>query len=124
MCVAKQQPSNSVKGKPARELRNAKFLLDPNLLAFARELRQKHSDAERFLWALLRSRRFCGMKFRRQHPASPYVLDFYCDAAKLAIELDGGQHNTDAARRHDCRRTEFLKTRGIAILRFWNHEVF
>ena len=98
--------------------------LDPDLLAFARDLRQKHSDAEHFMWALLRSRRFCGMKFRRQHPVTPYVLDFYCDAAKLAIELDGGQHNTDAARRHDSRRTEFLKTQGIAILRFWNHEVF
>ena len=63
------------------------------------------------------------MKFRRQQPIAAYILDFYCDAAKLAIELDGGQHNTDAARRHDTIRTQFLSGRGVRVLRFWNHEV-
>jgi adenine-specific DNA-methyltransferase len=103
---------------------NAKFALDPRILSFAREQRQNHSDAESLLWAILRARRFCGMKFRRQHAIAGYILDFYCDAAKLAIELDGGQHNTDQARRYDADRSLFLQERGIVVLRYWNHEVF
>ncbi len=91
-----------------------------NTLAFARNLRQQSTAAEQLLWRLLRNRRLTGYKFRRQHPVPPYVLDFYCDAKKLAIELDGGQHNTDEARAHDEIRTVFLNSRGIQVLRFWN----
>jgi very-short-patch-repair endonuclease len=94
--------------------------LDPNTLTFARNLRQSSTDSEQLLWRLLRNRRLAGYKFRRQHPVPPYVLDFYCDAVKLAIELDGGQHNTDEARAHDEIRTSFLASRGIHVLRFWN----
>ncbi|MFO0895888.1 MAG: endonuclease domain-containing protein [Pirellulales bacterium] len=101
-----------------------KVAVDPELLSFARRLRQDASDAESFLWALLRGRRRDGCKFRRQHPVGPFVLDFYCEQARLAIECDGGQHNTDEARRHDERRTLLLAERGIRVLRFWNHEVF
>jgi len=97
--------------------------LNSELLSFARKLRQRHTDAERFMWALLRDRRFCGFKFRRQHPCGRYILDFYCHEAKLAIELDGGQHNTDAARRTDKNRNAFLADERIDVLRFWNHEV-
>jgi very-short-patch-repair endonuclease len=75
------------------------------------------------MWAMLRDRRFCGFKFRRQHPVKPYILDFYCEEAKLVIELDGGQHNTDSARRYDVNRTEFLNSTGITVVRFWNHDV-
>jgi very-short-patch-repair endonuclease len=102
---------------------HAKFALDPALRAFARSQRQQHSDAEHLMWSLLRGRRFSGMKFRRQQPIARYVLDFYCDEAKIAIELDGGQHNTESARRHDSQRTTFLQERGIIVLRFWNNEV-
>jgi very-short-patch-repair endonuclease len=73
-------PSSPAKRKPP---------LDPNLLAFACELRQKQPDAEQLMWGLLRNRRLCGAKFRYQHPLEPYVLDFYCEDAKLAVELDG-----------------------------------
>jgi very-short-patch-repair endonuclease len=97
--------------------------LGADLLAFARKLRQQHSDAERLMWAILRDRRFCGFKFRRQHPLPPYVLDFYCHIAGLAIELDGGQHNTDAARRQDEKRTAYIESKEIRVLRFWNHDV-
>ena len=97
--------------------------LDPALLAFARQLRQQQTDAEKLLWALLRNRRLAGFKFRRQHPVRPYVLDFYCHAAGLAIELDGGQHDEPGARAHDAQRTAFLEGQGIRVLRFWNHEV-
>jgi very-short-patch-repair endonuclease len=94
--------------------------LDPNTLAFARTLRRSSTDAEQLLWRLLRNRRLAGFKFRRQHPVPPYTLDFYCDAKKLAIELDGGQHFTEEARAHDEIRTGFLASRGIQVLRFWN----
>ena len=79
--------------------------------------------AERLLWAILRDRRFGGFKFRRHHPMMPYVVDYYCHEAKLAIELDGGQHNTKAARGYDEQRSEFLKEQGLRVLRFWNHDV-
>jgi very-short-patch-repair endonuclease len=79
--------------------------LPSDLLAFARELRQNETDAERLLWRLLRNRSLAGAKFRRQHPFPPYVLDFYCHELKLAIELDGGQHNLPEGRLHDKVRT-------------------
>ena len=75
------------------------------------------------MWALLRSRRFGGFKFRRQAPFPPYVLDFYCAAARLAVELDGGQHTEPAQVARDAERTALLAGKGIRVLRFWNHEV-
>jgi very-short-patch-repair endonuclease/restriction endonuclease S subunit len=97
--------------------------LPSDLLAFARELRRNETDAERLLWRLLRNRSLAGAKFRRQHPFPPYVLDFYCHELKLAIELDGGQHNLPEGRLHDKVRTAKLAEHGIRVLRFWNHEV-
>jgi len=61
-------------------------------LARRRALRRDGIDAEAVLWLYLRAKRFGGLKFRRQHPCGPYILDFYCPRALLAIELDGGQH--------------------------------
>ena len=65
----------------------------------------------------------CGFKFRRQHPIGPYIVDFYCPMAQLAIEIDGGQHNQDDQLLYDERRTAFLEEQGIKVLRFWNHDV-
>ena len=65
-----------------------------------------------------------GAKFRRQHPVAPYILDFYCHELKLAIELDGGQHNAEKGQAHDLKRTAFLEAQGITVLRFWNNDVF
>ena len=61
------------------------------------------------------------MKFRRQVPVGPYVVDFVCPAAKLVIEIDGGQHadNID----YDRRRSEFLASKGYRVIRFWNNDV-
>ena len=97
--------------------------LAPNLLKLARKLRTEQTDAEQLLWHLLRNRRFFKVKFRRQHPVAPYVLDFYCHEERLGIELDGGQHNEPDKRRVDAERTAFLKSKGIRIIRFWNNEV-
>jgi very-short-patch-repair endonuclease len=97
--------------------------LPDDLLRFARELRETQTDAERLLCSVLRGRRFLKLKFRRQHPIEPYVLDFFCDELNWAIELDGGQHNSVDGRRHDRVRSEYLARRGIVVTRFWNHEV-
>src|SRR4051812_36327799 len=58
----------------------------------ARKLRRNETDVERRLWHRLRSGQICDVHFRRQHPAGRYILDFYCPALALAVELDGGQH--------------------------------
>ena len=93
------------------------------LLTFAKDLRKDQTDAEVFMWYLLRERRFCGFKFRRQYPLGGYILDFYCPAVKLAIELDGGGHNADEQRCYDRERTRILEGTGIRVVRFWNHDV-
>jgi very-short-patch-repair endonuclease len=85
---------------------------------FARHLRQSQTAAEIRLWTFLRGSRLNGFKFRRQHPIPPYVLDFYCDAAKLAVELDGSQHSEVT----DLVRTRALQSRGITVLRFWDND--
>jgi len=85
---------------------------------FARHLRQAQTDAEIRLWTFLRGSRLNGFKFRRQHPVPPYVLDFYCDAAKLAVELDGSQHSEVT----DLERTRVLQSKGIRVLRFWDND--
>jgi adenine-specific DNA-methyltransferase len=89
----------------------------------ARTLRVNQTDCERLLWQKLRSRQIANLKFRRQFPCPPYILDFYCVELKLAIELDGGQHYETAARIHDRRRTLYLQQQGIEVVRFSNLEV-
>ena len=85
-------------------------------------MRQQPTDAEACLWARLRNRQIDGWKFRRQVPFGGYVLDFYCAQAKLAIEVDGGQH-ADECKDHDDRRTAYLRSESVSVLRFWNHVV-
>ena len=97
--------------------------LDPEFLDFARRLRKNQTDAEKLLWKILRNRRLLGLKFRRQQPAGPYTLDFYCHDCKLCVELDGGQHYTSEGQQEDKDRTAFLATRGIRIIRFSNLDV-
>jgi very-short-patch-repair endonuclease len=86
----------------------------------ARCLRQKETWAEKLLWRWLRDRRFSGYKFRRQHPVGDYIPDFYCEEARVAIELDGSQHGFPDKLRADAERDEFLGTLNIKVLRFWN----
>jgi very-short-patch-repair endonuclease len=85
----------------------------------ARRLRRDMTDAERRLWYALRDRRFAGWKFRRQASIGPYVVDFLCHAAKLIVEVDGGQHSEET----DARRTGFLEAQGYRVVRFWNNDV-
>ncbi|WP_155989751.1 endonuclease domain-containing protein [Thermithiobacillus tepidarius DSM 3134] len=92
-------------------------------IQFARELRQRQTDAESRFWRHLRSRQLDGLKFRRLHPVGPYVLDFYCHEARLCVELDGGQHYLEAGARRDGARRRFLEAQGIRTLRFGNLDV-
>ncbi len=85
----------------------------------ARTLRRDMTDAERKIWNYLRGGRLLGLKFRRQHSVPPYVVDFHCEALKLAVELDGSQHSTAAA----AERTRYLQSQGVHVLRFWNNDV-
>lgn len=87
---------------------------------FARSLRRHMTDAEVRLWFHLRNRAFVRYKFRRQHPIGPYVVDFVCIEARLAVELDGGQHANMAS---DALRTAFLEAEGYRVLRFWNNDI-
>ena len=96
--------------------------LPAKILANARELRANMTDAEQTLWQAIRKEQL-GVKFRKQHPMPPFILDFYCVEKKLAIELDGGQHNDAEAVTYDAKRSEWLKAQGIIVLRFWNNEV-
>ncbi|MGO9056350.1 MAG: endonuclease domain-containing protein [Candidatus Binataceae bacterium] len=89
----------------------------------ARQLRREETDAERKLWAHLRTKRFEPIKFRRQLPIGDFIVDFCCKDRKLVIELDGGQHNEPAGIAKDMRRTEWLEKRGYRVMRFWNNEV-
>ncbi|MCI0673590.1 MAG: endonuclease domain-containing protein, partial [Myxococcaceae bacterium] len=95
----------------------------PALLRAARDLRAHLTNAEHALWACIRRKQLRGFRFRRQHPVAQYVLDFYCPAARLAVEVDGGQHGTDGGRARDAARAAFLGGQGIRVLRFWNSDV-
>ncbi|HEX5181585.1 MAG TPA: endonuclease domain-containing protein [Allosphingosinicella sp.] len=82
----------------------------------ARKLRKEMSLPEVLLWKELR-RRPGGFKFRRQHPAGPYILDFACLRAQLAIEIDGESHDRGRAPVHDEARDEWLANQGFRTLR-------
>jgi very-short-patch-repair endonuclease len=93
--------------------------LHTETLLTTRRLRDTGTDAERKLWCHLRAGRLDGLRFRRQHPLPPYVVDFYCHACRLVIELDGSQHTSDG----DAIRTQALNRQGLLIVRFWDNQV-
>ena len=89
----------------------------------ATQLRKNMTAAEMSLWLHLR-KDLNGYKFRRQHPISVYIADFYCHNAKLIIELDGSIHNQDDVKKNDMTRKEDLEKWGYSVIRFTNVEVF
>ena len=82
------------------------------------------TPAEAALWRLLKNRQLAGRKFRRQHSAGSFILDFYCAEEKLAIELDGADHFDPFQRDYDDERSQTLMRRGIRVIRFENREIF
>jgi len=92
-------------------------------VGFARDLRQKFTDAEKALWMKLRNRQVEAVKLRRQQPIGSYIVDFVSFERKLIIEIDGGQHNEEMTKERDEERTMRLEERGYRVMRFWNNEV-
>lgn len=89
----------------------------------ARRLRRTLTLPEAILWRALRRRTLAGFRFRRQHPVGPYVLDFYCPEARLALEVDGAAHDHPVQATRDDHRTAWLAERGIQVLRLPAREV-
>jgi very-short-patch-repair endonuclease len=98
------------------------FGTDPEILKLARENRSNQTPAERKLWKHLR-KRLTGRKFRRQHPVSRFIADFYCHEAKLIIELDGGYHDDPDQEELDLGRQKALEDMGLIVIRFRNEEI-
>lgn len=91
-----------------------------NTTKSARHMRHLPTDVEQKLWYRLNNKQLAGLLFRLQHPIGPYIADLACVAAKLVIELDGGQH---CENQHDIKRDAFLVSQGWHVLRFWNNQV-
>ncbi|MEQ8665267.1 MAG: DUF559 domain-containing protein [Rhodospirillales bacterium] len=85
----------------------------------ARKLRKNMTNAEKAFWSQVRDKRFHELRFRRQHPIGPYIVDFYCAAKEIVVELDGGQHTQET----DLERSAFLQSCGLRVIRFWNNDV-
>ena len=84
-------------------------------------MRKRATKPEQLLWLALCGRKLDGLKFRRQHPIEPYIVDFYCPEANLIVELDGDSH--DHREEYDAARAEFLTKLGLKIVRFANDDV-
>lgn len=110
------QPSPT-RGEGFRRLR-----LAPDAIPRARALRKRMTDAERALWRALREA-LPDLHWRKQVPFGPYTADFCSHRAKLMIEVDGGQHATQASQASDAARARFLESQGYRVLRVWNHDV-
>jgi very-short-patch-repair endonuclease len=93
------------------------------MIEAARGLRQRQTPAEKKLWGALRDRRLVGLKFRRQHPYGPFILDAFCVEYQLEVEIDGGGHDDAQQATYDVERTEYLKLHGVHVLRFTNDDV-
>jgi very-short-patch-repair endonuclease len=89
----------------------------------ARRQRKEMTEAENVLWAAIRRRQVAGLRFRKQHPIGPFILDFYCHERKLAIEVVGGIHSEPIVQERDHARTKSLNEAHITVLRVTNDEV-
>jgi very-short-patch-repair endonuclease len=95
---------------------------DKKLKEPSRQLRNDMTDTERKLWSQIREKQL-GCWFYRQKPIGGYIADFYCPKARLVIEIDGNRHFSDDAASYDTIRDEYMKSLGLAVLRFKNSEV-
>jgi very-short-patch-repair endonuclease len=90
----------------------------------AKALRRALTEPELMLWTRLKRRIPEMPAFRNQHPLGPYILDFYCSAARLAVEIDGAIHSEDAQIAHDERRDAWLRRQGVTVYRVPASPVF
>lgn len=89
------------------------------LTTLSRKLRNNSTEAEKYLWYVLRDENL-GVKFRRQAVIGRFIVDFACFESKLVVEVDGGQH---VRSEQDSARGQWLREQGFEILRFWNNDV-
>jgi very-short-patch-repair endonuclease len=87
----------------------------------ARQLRREMTPPEKHLWQSLRANRLGGFHFRRQQIIDGYIVDFYCHAADMVIELDGPIHKGKKV--YDEHRQKYLESQGLTVLRFTNQQV-
>ena len=95
----------------------------PLIFKRASELRKRMTETEKTLWSALRRKKRKGYKFRRQHPMSIYIADFYCHQLKLVIEIDGGYHLKKEIKEKDEKRTKNLLNLGVVVLCFTNNQI-
>ena len=91
--------------------------------ATAKKLRANTTPHERMLWRALKELPIEGSHFRRQAPIGQYIVDFFCPAKRLIVELDGGHHNKDKEAKRDRIRQQWLEQEGYRVIRFWNSEL-
>ena len=89
----------------------------------ARRLRKEMTDSERNLWTRLRRKQIMDVRFYRQKPLGPYIVDFYAPKAKIVVEVDGSQHMEEEAEQKDVERDKYLKSQNLSVLRFNNLQV-
>ena len=94
-----------------------------NLKQPSRDLRNNMTDAEQLLWQRLRRKQILGLQFYRQKPILNFIVDFYCPAANLIIECDGGQHYTEDGRSADQIRDQALSELGLVVVRYSNRQI-
>ena len=99
------------------------FGADAKTFQHAWSLRKNLTPAELILWKQLKDRKLFTEKFRRQHPAGCFILDFYCHKYKLGVEIDGEIHANEEIHEYDLDRTAELNKFGIKVLRFTNNEI-
>ena len=92
-------------------------------LSLARQLRRDPTPPERHGWALLRNRGILGLKFRRQHVLQGFIVDFYCPALRLVVELDGAPHDHPEQASYDAARTAWLEACGYQVVRLQNRNL-
>ena len=99
-------------------------MVAPNdTVQYARQLRRRLTLPEVLMWQALRRRGLAGLRFRRQHPIGPYILDFYCDEFRLAVEIDGQSHDHPDRIDRDRHRTDWLNRQGIRVIRLAARDV-
>lgn len=94
-----------------------------NIKQNARNLRKNMTDQERKFWQIIRNRQFHGYRFLRQYAMDKYIVDFICREKNIIIELDGGQHNEERNIIYDKERTDYLRSKGYKVIRFWNNDI-
>ena len=112
---------DKTKDTPLARLRERGGGEGDTLLDRAKTLRAEQTEAEQRLWYHLRANRLGGLKFKRQKPLGPYIVDIVCMEHALIVEADGGQHAENQA--YDQKRDNWLREQGFRVLRFWNNEV-